>query len=91
MNPKIMKSNLLLIERRRLYNKSEQERKIFNFDDKKIIEFAIDCCEFSTQTKDWRYINLAFKVLDSEKIKSEKHRLKQAAEYSFKELKRTVL
>lgn len=91
MNPKIMNSNLLLIERRRLYNKSEQERKIFNFDDNKIIEFAIDCCEFSTQTKDWRYLNLAFKVLDSKKIKSEKHILKQAAEYSFKELKRTVL
>jgi|688.fasta_scaffold1230661_2 hypothetical protein len=90
MNLKIMNSNLLFIERNQLYNKSEQERKIFNFDDKKIIEIAIDCCEFSTQTKDWRYLNLAFKILDAKKIKSEKYKLKQAAKYSFEELKRTV-
>lgn len=86
-----MNINLLLIERNRLYDKSEKERKIFNFDDKKIIELAIDCCEFSNQTKDWRYLNLAFKILDAKKIKSEKHTLKQAVEYSFEELKRTVL
>lgn len=91
MNSKIMNSNLLFIERNRLYDKSEQERKIFNFDDKKIVELAVDCCQFSIQTKDWRYLNLALKILDAKKIKFEKHRLKQAAEYCFEELKKTVL
>ncbi len=86
-----MNSNLLLIERRRLYNKSERQRKIFNFDDKKIIQFAIECCEFSIQIKDWRYLNLALKILDAKTIKAEKYKLKQEVDYCFEELNKIVL
>ena len=86
-----MNTNLILIESKRLYSKLEQQRKIFNFDDIEIIQFAIDCCEFSVQTKDWRYLNLALKILDAETIKAKKYKLKKAADYGLNELKKTVL
>lgn len=91
MNPEIMNKNLLLIERKQLYYKSEEQRKSYNFDDEKLLQYAIECCEFSFQTKDWRYLNLAIKILDSESLKVNKYKLKKIVTFSFEKLKKTLL
>ena len=51
-----------------------------------MIDFGIHCAEYSMKSKDWRFLNLALKILNSELIFAEKNNLNYSVSLCLKEL-----
>tara|TARA_Y100000768_G_scaffold302319_1_gene236179 strand:- start:18144 stop:18419 length:276 start_codon:yes stop_codon:yes gene_type:complete len=87
---KDIETKLLLIERKRLYNLLEKDRPDKNFGDIELINFGVTCSKYSLETKDWRFLNLALKILDSKNVSAEKFILRQEVEISLNVLKESI-
>ena len=66
---------MLLIERKKYYNKLQQDRENY-FNDTYLIKYAIDCVDYTIGYNDYRYLNLALKINDSDSIKCDKKDLR---------------
>jgi len=74
MSERSCEKELLTIERKRLYNKIEQDRPKY-YNDIFLVEFANDCISNAEKFNDFRYLNLALKINDSDYIKYDKKKL----------------
>jgi len=77
---------LLFIERRRYYGFLQSERDQDGLSDLEMVEFGIYCVDYFVETKDWRFVNLSLKILDSKAILAEKSTLERKISLCFKEL-----
>ena len=77
---------LLFIERRRYYGFLQSERDKDGLSDLEMVEFGIYCVDYFVETKDWRFVNLALRILDSKAILAEKSTLERKISLCFKEL-----
>jgi hypothetical protein len=87
---KKIESHFFLIERKRYYNFLEGER-CKGLSDTEMIEFGILCASHSVKTEDWRFVNLALKILDSEVVLTNKVALENEIAASLKELQNQIL
>ena len=90
VTPKDIETKLLFIERKRLYNLLEKDRPEKNFGDMELIDFGITCSKYSLETKDWRFLNLALKILDSKNVSAEKFILRQEVDICLNVLKESI-
>ena len=90
VTPKDIETKLLFIERKRLYNLLEKDRPEEKFRDIELIDFGVTCSKYSVETKDWRFLNLALKILDSKNVFAEKFVLRQEVEISLNFLKESI-
>ncbi len=75
------------MERKRHYNLSEKERREdVGLSDVEMIEFGIFCADYSEKTRDWRFVNLALKILDSKVVFLDKSILEKKISHSLKGL-----
>lgn len=75
------------MERKKHYNLSEKERRMCDgLSDVEMVEFGIFCTDYSEKTRDWRFINLALKILDSKSVSLDKSILKKKISHSLNEL-----
>jgi hypothetical protein len=80
-------SLLHFMEIKRHYNLSEKERRESGgLSDVEMIEFGIFCADYSEKTRDWRFVNLALKILDSKVVLLDKSTLEKKISYSLKGL-----
>jgi hypothetical protein len=87
---KKIENQLLFIERKKHYNFLEDERCV-GLSDKEMIEFGILCAGYSIKTKDWRFVNLALKILDSEVVLADKSILENEIVVSLEQLQNKIL
>ena len=85
-----IENQLLFVERKRLYDYPEINRIDLKFGDKEIINFGILCAKQSTRTNDWRFVNLALKILDSKLVSLDKTILKSEIEICINYLKKNI-
>ena len=90
VTPKDIETKLLFIERKRLYNLLEKDRSEEKFGDIELIDFGVTCSKYSVEAKDWRFLNLALKILDSKNVSAEKFILRQEVEISLNFLKESI-
>ena len=55
-----------------------------------LIDFGITCSKYSLETKDWRFLNLALKILDSKNVSAEKFILRQEVDICLNVLKESI-
>ena len=88
---KNIEQKLLFVERKKLYDSPEQDRIELEFEDKELVNFGIICTKHSMQSNDWRFLNLALKILDSKKVSADKLILKNEIEKCIDYLKKNIL
>ena len=88
---KNIEQKLLFVERKRLYDSPERDRIELEFEDKELVNFGIICTKHSIKSKDWRFLNLALKILDSKKVSADKLILKNEIEKCIDYLKKNIL
>ena len=88
---KNIENNLLFIERKRLYDFPENKRIEYKFEDEELINFGVFCAKYSIKSHDWRFVNLALKILDSEQISGNKINLKKETQITLNYLKKRIL
>ena len=88
---KNIEQKLLFVERKRLYDSPEQDRIKPEFEDRELVNFGITCSKHSLISNDWRFLNLALKILDSKSVLADKLILKKEIEISLNSLKKNIL
>tara|TARA_B110000090_G_C13229847_1_gene388128 strand:- start:6 stop:284 length:279 start_codon:yes stop_codon:yes gene_type:complete len=88
---KNIETKLLFIERKKLYNLPEKDRVEVKLGDIELIDFGISCSKYSMKSDDWRFLNLALKILDSKSVSANKLILKKEIEISLNSLKENIL
>jgi len=85
-SPKKTQDLMLLIEKRKDFDLPQESRFKGGLNDNEMIDFGIHCAEYSLKSKDWRFLNLALKILDSELIFANKNNLNYSVSLCLKEL-----
>ena len=88
---KNIEQKLLFVERKRLYDSKERDRIELEFEDRELVNFGIICSKHSITSNDWRFLNLALKILDSKSVSADKLILKKEIEKCIDYLKKKIL